>query len=222
MRFPMLSAAAAALSLLAQSVPAQEVVPEPVPVRDAPARFGIGVTLNPAALIFADVDEVLFLPVGLGNIRFPVHLGSNVRLEPELGYFSTHADFQDMSFSSSNDLTILRYGIGAFYVLRPEESVRFTIGPRIGFLRTSEESRFSSPPNPPSENKTKRTDNYIGLALGGEYWFSTHFSLGAEIQLSRVGIGDTEVEPPPQPPPTSESSARITTTNALVIIRYLF
>ena len=55
---------AAALLMVAASAGAQE--------KDV--TFGIGVGLNPVAIVADDVTD-LFLPIGLGNIYFPLVIG---------------------------------------------------------------------------------------------------------------------------------------------------
>ena len=43
--------------------------------------FGIGTSLNPIAI----AGELVLLPVGLGNLYFPLIIGSSFKLEPEFG-----------------------------------------------------------------------------------------------------------------------------------------
>ena len=176
--------------------------------------FGIGTSLNPTAIFAGDGDLVL-LPVGLGNIYFPLIIGSSFKLEPEFGLLRVSEKTTDGTTSSESSATLTRLGIGAFWVAPIRESFRAYVGPRVGIVRNSESSRFGTGP----ERKMTQTNLVLELATGGEYLFSSHFSLGGEVRLTYINVGEREVTPPP-PPSLFERSASILTTNALILLRW--
>jgi hypothetical protein len=179
-------------------------------------HLGVGVSLNPAAII--NPDNGVFLPVGLGNIYLPVQLVPWVRLEPEVGLFRVSQKASGTGFSSSETSTVLRLGIGVFYVFPADHGFRAYIGPRAGLIRTSDKFELSGSPS----TSTKRTDHFLGIALGGEYLFTPHFSLGAEAQLNRISIGDEETDPPSPFPPSGTSDQSVLSNNGLIFVRWYF
>ena len=177
--------------------------------------FGIGTSLNPTA-IFSGDGELVLLPVGLGNLYFPLIIGSHFKLEPEFGLLrvSEKRIFSSTSVESSTTLT--RLGIGAFWIAPIRESFRAYVGPRVGIVWNSESSRSPGV----AERKVRQTSLVLELATGGEYLFSSHFSLGGEVRLTYINVGERKVTPPPPFP--SEQSGSILTTNALIMLRWYF
>ncbi len=176
--------------------------------------FGIGTSLNPTAIFAGDGDLALF-NVGLGNVYFPLIIGSSFKLEPEFGLLRFSEKTTDGTTSSESSGTLTRLGIGAFWVSEIRESFRAYVGPRVGIVRDSETSRFSTQP----ERKVTQTNLVLELVTGGEHLFSSHFSLGGEVRLTYINVGEREVTPPFGPSP-SEQSRSILTTNALILLRW--
>jgi hypothetical protein len=173
--------AVAALALFASTVAAQSV---------DHGKVGLGVALNPIAI--ADMNgDLAVLPMGLGNFTVPIWMGERVRLEPELGIIRASSESSNSGFTSQSHETILRYGATMHFMLARSGNFRPYVGPRVGFVRRS--THYESTGNPSQESK--RTDNYIGVTIGSEYWFTPRFSLGAEVQLNRVGLGEEESTP---------------------------
>ena len=65
-----------------------------------------------------------------------------------------------------------------------------------------------------------QTRRVLELATGGEYLFSSHFSLGGEVGLNYI-TGDEPEETPPPPNPVEQDES-ILTTNALILLRWYF
>jgi hypothetical protein len=171
---------------------------------------GLGVALNPIALGDLDTDATM-LPVGLGNFTVPIRVGSRLRLEPELGILRAHSEASGGGFSGGSTATLLRYGIAAHFMMAGTDDFQPYIGPRLGFIRSSTRQESSGSP----ANEDKRTDHYLGVAIGGEYWLTSRFSLGAEVQINRVGIGrDSDV------PSSMDSSASFLSNNGVISVRF--
>ncbi len=180
--------------------------------------FGIGTSLNPTAIFAGDGDLALF-NVGLGNVYFPLIIGSSFKLEPEFGLLRLAEKTTDGTTSSESSATLTRLGIGVFWVTPIRESFRAYVGPRVGIVRNSESSRFDTEP----ERKVTQTNLVLELATGGEYLFSSHFSLGGEVRLGYINVGESKVTPAPTPmPPPVDRSESILTTNALILLRWYY
>lgn len=170
-------------------------------------QFGVGIALNPS-VIAGGAFEGFFLPVGFGDIYFPVMISPQVKLEPQFGLFRFHSEFEALGARAEQNSTVLRLGAGLFYVFQPRESVRAYIGPRVFFIRTSTSAEFDG-----GDEDESATDLGLGPALGGEYLFSNHFSLGGEFQFNYVSLGDPE---------DSNVDQNLITTNGLVLVRWYF
>jgi hypothetical protein len=168
----------AALAALVAASAAQAQVPA--------HAIGIGVSLNPSALIMSDNESTLMLPIGFGNIYVPIIVGPHLKIEPEVGIWRTSSSFSGTGYSSSSTGTMLRVGAGVFHLVRVGGGTALYVGPRVAMVRTSSSSTYSSG-TPSSSHQTNWS---LGLAIGGEHFFSPHFSLGGEVQLNYITIGD--------------------------------
>lgn len=205
---------AAGLVVLPGAAPAQQQTPTGF-------TLGIGVFLNPGALVTDDGDlNSLFLPVGLGNFTIPILVANRIRIEPELGYTKVGSTFEFPDGSSTSSMSVSRYGLNGHVVLFDRGGLRPYAGLRVGTIRASESYAYTSG-SFQDEGKRTRSDWYVGAALGGEYFFSPHFSLGGEVQLNRVGIGDEKEDGAPSEP--DNDSVTLWSTTGLVGLRlYLF
>jgi hypothetical protein len=156
-------------------------------------KVGIGVSLIQAT-IGPDLEGGdTFGAVALGDIFVPIHFGRSFKLEPWLGVLRFKEKSEDTGFSSDEKVTQWRFGTGLYFRFPTSESFVPYVGPRIGLLLTSfsDESTFNGGS---SKFELSETDFQIGLALGGEYFFSGHFSLGGEVQLNYTSIGEPTVK----------------------------
>lgn len=177
------------------------------------SRIGLGVRLNPIAIVDFDIDAGV-LPIGLGNFTVPIRVGENLRIEPELGIFRASSEASGSGFTGSFSGTVLRYGAAVHYFLGQAEAFRPYVGGQVGFIRESSKQESTGSPT----FEVKRTDNYFGVVIGGEYWFAPRFSLGAEVQLNRVGVGDEDVTP--DPGTSTEFDESYISNNGVIAIRF--
>lgn len=194
----------AALAALVAASAAQAQVPA--------HAIGIGVSLNPSALFMSDNESTLMLPIGFGNIYVPIIAGP-LKIEPEVGIWRTSSSSSGTDYSSSSTGTLLRVGAGVFHLVQVGGGTALYVGPRVAMVRTSSSSTYSGG-TPSSSHQTSWS---LGLAIGGEHFFSPHFSLGGEVQLNYITIGDEEHEP--STPSTSSYSNHVISNNGLIFIR---
>lgn len=188
----------------------------PVQAQQSGFRAGLGIALNPAAIVVNNTD--MFLPVGLMNFYIPLQLEPHLRLEPEIGILTIDDAIQEQQDRQENTWQYVRFGMGVFYMWETADVTRVYIGPRAGFLwytvsRTTQAETSGT-------LSARQSSWYAGLCAGGEYFLSTHFSLGAELQLNYVSIGNAEQTPAPTVP--AVTNRRIVTNNGLVSIRFYF
>jgi hypothetical protein len=196
--------------------------------QNAPRTFGVGVSLNPSALVVSEDAGNLFLPVGFTNITLPITISENFRIEPEFGILTTNS-YDEASglptVSRDNTTSATRFGTGIFYRMPIAESFAAYAGPRVG-LQLINNTVEAVDQGETSTRTRSQTNIHFGGAVGGEYMLSQHFSLGAEAQLNYVSMGEitTTYEPEPIAPPTEggESSQSLFATNALIFARFYF
>ena len=130
--------------------------------------------------------------------------------------YCIHTIHQPNHTTNTNTSTLFRLGIGLFRILPYDETFHAYIGSRIGILLSSSTSSYTGS----SESSTSETDFFIGIAAGGEYLFSSHFSIGGEVQLNYVSFGEPSITPAPLT--SSSQSQSIITNNALMFFRWYF
>lgn len=177
----------------------------PTASTEATSKVGIGVSVSPTAIF---IDDFGFLPFGLANILIPIRIAPNTMLEPEVGLLRSSVD--DIGGSAS--FTNARIGVGLLMGLRERSALKPYIGPRVVY------SRFSTKSDSPGGSiDSKQTTWMLSGVLGAQHFFSPHFSLGAEAQLSRASVGEEQGTGG-----TGNPAQTIITTNGLVTLRWFF
>lgn len=188
---------AGGLPLAAQDAPAASTEPQV-------GKWGIGVSLSPTALF---LDDAGFLPIGFNNFLIPIRVGVGMTIEPEFGLFRSSSNSGGGSSSFNN----LRLGIGLLMPLTEREALRPYTGARLGVSRNKATSNFGV------SQTTRQNSWYISGVLGAQHFFSRHFSLGGEVQLTRINVGE---ETGGGAPPGNDQS--FVTTAGLVMLRWFF
>jgi hypothetical protein len=191
--------------LVAELLHAQEQQP------DKRTQVGIGITIGKEFTVSGEDGSFIFLPVGFTNIYVPILIRSKFRIEPELGWFrsSQSGDITEYSFTS------FRYGLGIFSATQ-KQKMHLYYGLRLGINRTS--ISYKSAEFFLSNEGTSKTDFFIGPSLGGEYFFSDHFTLGGEAQLNYISIGQFDGDRSP----SNEVSESAWATRTLLFLRWYF
>lgn len=209
--------AAAGMVCLAGAANAQA----PTPTQDGQTRFGVGISLAPSALVLAGSNQQSsYLPIGLGDLFFPILIGRSFKLEAEAGILKASSETSSNGSTSTAKGTSLRLGVGAFKVMPlPGGATQMYIGPRVLLVSTSVSASYSSG-GFSSDQSTDQTDWVIGLALGGEHFFTPHFSLGGELQVNYVTFGTPSHTPSSGSEPSVSQS--LISTNGLPLLRAYF
>jgi hypothetical protein len=180
---------------------------------DNAVQFGFGVNFSSEYTVyyvngFGEEVQIETLPVDLAN--FSIIVKNNFfRLEPSIGYFTSTIDYNDASSSSEYSNSNIR--VGAVFAFNDThiESMNLYYGIDFGFIFSSR--KYTSSYSDQSDDNSK-TDFFIGPAIGGEYLFIKNFSLGGEINLNYISIGQYDSE--------SDISAWAMSTRGLIYLRW--
>lgn len=162
------------------------------------SRIGIGVSIGKEVLAGDGMQLTLF---DFPSFYLPISLSSNFRFEPEIGYYRYSGSDEDWKESNS----IFSIGCGIFFMTR-KGKVDIYYGARLGLIITS-----YSYESPWWDEEESKTDFYIGPAIGGEYFFTKHLTLGGEIQFNYISMGQWD---------DGEGSESVIRTKPLIFVRW--
>lgn len=162
------------------------------------SRIGIGVSIGKEVLPTDGMQLTLF---DFPSFYLPISLSSNFRFEPEIGYYRYSGSDEDWKESAS----ILSIGCGIFLMTR-KGKVDIYYGARLGLISTSHSYEY-----PWSDGEESKTDFYVGPAIGGEYFFNKHLTLGGEIQFNYISMGQWD---------DGEGSESVIRTKPLIFVRW--
>lgn len=176
-------------------------------------QFGFGVSLSSELSMYNvyggyEESQIETLPINMANFSMIIK-GSFFRFEPSLGYFTMSSDYSGGGYTFERSSSNIRLGAVIAFNNDPIESVNFYYGVDFGFILSSK-SRTSNISNESTDES--KTDFFIGPAVGGEYMFNKHFSLGGEINLNYISIGNYDSE--------GESSSWAISTRGLIFLRW--
>ncbi len=143
-------------------------------------RGGIGIALSNL-----DVGSLFTGGFPAAQIYVPIVISPGLRIEPALGVLKLEDD-QD----PSQDVSVYTLGVGLLFTRRVSEEVLAYAGPRLAVSRVSQPV---NDPFGPASVDAVGTDLRLAGVIGGEYFFSPRFSLGAEAQLAFMAVGDRDV-----------------------------
>jgi hypothetical protein len=131
---------------------------------------------------------------GRSTLYVPIATGPSFRVEPMLGWAHTsdHLTTSDPTSPEngvSQSSSALLLGVGLFGMKRLGSGTLLYYGPRIGIAW----GRVQDTDQSGNSLKTSQTDWFAEGALGGEHRIS-HFSVGGEIDLSYLHMGDPSFE----------------------------
>jgi len=181
--------------------------------------FGIGVTLYPGQ-IPGDLQDKFQAPAFVDLIA-PVQIGPHIRIEANLGLYFYNADETLPSAVAEHDARqLVRTGMGLFYTVDLDKNLLCYFGGRLGIYSSESEVTYT----PQSTVYTNFNQNwaafYAGASFGMEYYFSNHFSLGAEFQFNHIAYGAPVINEAPVP--TVDSTQSAWSTNAALTARFYF
>ncbi|MBI3258318.1 MAG: outer membrane beta-barrel protein [Ignavibacteriae bacterium] len=187
--------------------------------------FGIGVGVTPSSLesrsLFGLTDNNLSSVVLPVSVFVVFDIGNLFRIEPEFGINSQSLTFTSTSpsYPESQKITLqsIKFGLGVMVKQKIASSAHSYFGIRGGYLAYSLNSEDSQSTDP---DKFSRPFFTAAAVAGGEYFLGRQFSLGAEVNIGYLSIGEEKVSS------SSRSSSKLTGsglfTNAQVTARFYF
>jgi hypothetical protein len=174
--------------------------------------WGIGVTIVDIQQLFefSSAEARAFN----SSIQVPFVLSPSFRLEPEIGYFRGKEVDELNTYKDEYTATQWRIGIGIFPQSMLKSSTIY-YGARVGYvsLNLKEEETIQGIT---TTDEATASGFFVAPALGGEYFFSNSFSLGAEGQLFYANLS-TDIEGAQVDITTS-----LINTRGLVFVRFYF
>ena len=188
------------------------LVPNLVCAQAKGSSFGFGASMGKEVLPieYGRLATVLDFP----SFYMPIHISPGFRIEPEIGlwrYSYSRKDGTDWESSYS----VFSLGFGIFPVIN-KGKVHIYYGARLRLISTSTSSAYSWNGHTESDDESK-TDVSIGPAIGGEYFFTDHLSLGGEAQLNYTSIGQFDDDDDDQ-----DVSESIISSKTLFFVRWYF
>ncbi len=152
-------------------------------------RIGLGITYTyyKESFIYI-INEGILIP----TIFIPIKVSPKFRIEPEIGFYRISDHYSDKYSNHKTTEKIFQIGVGLCPVVT-KNSFDFYFGSRIGYLYISLSDEYISNAYL-DKDKGSAKGFYISPVLGGEYYFSKHFSLGGEVQVkySRYNLEEKE------------------------------
>ena len=179
---------------------------------DHKRKYGFGLTLSEVSKLNTTIDSRL----PTQTILIPIRLTNKIRIEPEIGFLQFKRESSDENSKSQLTERIKQLGVGICQ-LTSQNSFEFYYGARFGYISYSSKDEYVSG-NFIDRDEESGSGFYISPVLGGEYYFSKHFSVGGEVQLKysdldfEEGIGTDKEE---------TSLSRIS-TSGIICIRIYF
>lgn len=131
--------------------------------------FGLGLHMQQFKI--SEMDDML-MPVNKVLLTFNNNEGT-FRFEPELGFVYTKHNISDDYDVST---TGIQFGIGMFGMYQIQQT-NIYYGGRLNYGRISQSSDYDWYDSEPISTLS------FGPAIGVEYYFSNHFSIGGEISI---------------------------------------
>ena len=147
-------------------------------VSNSPVRIGFGIA-------FHDLYEWQYLSYEAPSFYLPIDFGKYL-IEPSISHERSRKSTIDYR-EETERVTIL--GLGVFVKKNYEKSYVYA-GSRIGYGTSSYSYQYME--SSLHDRSLKESVSFIAPTIGGQYFFSSHFSLGGEggVRFDQIFIGN--------------------------------
>jgi len=158
-------------------------------------RVGLGVSLDKTLVQLGgggsvgSMASIDVLPVSFATFSIPILINGAAKVEPEIGYvrFGTSVDDPMAGdYESAASYWQLALGISGG---KRVDNLLYLFGLRGGLIRQSSSYEQGS-----VESESSQMSFHVGPILGAEYFFHPRASLGAQVGLSYIHVGEAETE----------------------------
>jgi hypothetical protein len=148
------------------------------------------------------------------SIVIPIILSEGFRLEPEVGIFRAKNTQELSGDKIESTATQYRFGVGIFPQSIFESSTLY-YGARVGYLSLNlrEDETFGGTT---TTDEATASGFFVAPAVGGEYFFSNSFCVGAEAQVLYASLS-TDIKDS-----SVEIKDSLLSTRGLVFVRFFF
>jgi len=174
---------------------------------DKKSKIGIGV-------IFHNLWQDLFYDGYIPTIFIPIDANDKLRIEPEFSYFRDKDKSDDTEWTT----TRIRIGIGIFGKMNKPKTIIY-YGLRLGYTHSTYKYEHSYYPYGTDSHEEKSKRFFFGPAVGGEYFFNSHFSLGCEVGFRYISL---ESEENVDALYNYDDESKIAGTKANIFLRFYF
>ena len=147
---------------------------------DSNVQFGIGV-------LFTNLWQDWLYDGHIPTIFVPININNKIKIEPELSFYKT----KDDDDYDKRVQTIMRMGVGIFGIINYEKAHMY-YGMRAGYLVSTIKLKYKDPGYYDEDKETTSKRILFGPAVGGEYFFISHFSVGGEVGFRMTAYTENE------------------------------
>jgi hypothetical protein len=155
------------------------------------------------------------------TIYIPINVSERFRIEPMLSYenhrqaysYSLYSD----TFEVTDEATVWTLGAGLFGIAQLGDSANVYYGGRIGYRSAKNDSNYVVSGVPQSGAPQEMSGYLVAPAIGIEYRFSKHFSIGGEAALTYLSWDGDRSNVLDE-----GADVEVLSTSTNIIFRYLF
>jgi hypothetical protein len=148
----------------------------------------VGLVLCSGSVLAADFGVGISARSDDGFLYAPIDITKSFRIEPSVRYVSNEQTFTQSFGADSQETKQWEIGVGVFGLKRVTEAAHIYYGARLAYVdiqsTTVDESSFGVP----IYGKTDQDGYRIGPAVGFEYLFGGHFSVGGEASYTFLDV----------------------------------
>ncbi len=194
-------------------------------------HVGLGAALDTTVPIISDDLYFFGGPFGGGALMVPIDIAGVVRIEPRIGFVAASTSRDSDASETSSSISAVQVGIGAFFMFDLGDTAAAYVGAKLGPIFSSSSSETHDKTGDTTTTQSSSVTQYaVGPAIGADYYFSKHFSLGAEVGVNFIALGnvtsETKMEPPPDPPieneDTVEEGGLTVNASTMLMARFFF
>jgi hypothetical protein len=186
-------------------------------------KWGVGIS---SPVFFTSSYQFIIPPAQNTSISVPVFIKATFKLEP----FISFSDYQyeneyKPATTTTTDRNETKYrfmtvGLGIFYSW-PIKKTNVHFGGKLGYIKSQYEYIFEGS-GFSSSNEDKGSGYLLSPAVGGEYFFSDHFSLGGELNFEWTSVDSDGEDRDNSNVRESSSTVKRFSTGGIVNIRVYF